>query len=211
VNAYYTIWNDRSFLANEYNQFLDPVLVKGLNAKHRGLEAEAKYILPGKMHAGLFAGFGDWIWTNDVKAEIYNSEHVVVDTINVYTEGLYVGDAPMTQLGGFAEVSLFKFLRIRGEVTHYNRIYAGFDPVSRSNPQDRSQAWQIPAYTLADLYVSGSFTMFRQPAQFNVSVLNLFDANYLIRGVDGIDHSADTFTGFAGFGRTVSVELRVEL
>ncbi len=211
VNAYYTIWNDRSFLANEYNQFLDPVLIKGLNAQHSGVEVGASYILPGKVRAGVYAGFGEWIWTNDVEAEVYNNEHVVVDTISVYTEGLYVGDAPMTQVGGFAEVALFDFLTLRGEVTHYDRIYAGFDPVSRSNPDDRSQAWEIPSYTLADLHLSGNISIFSQPATFNLSVLNLFNTDYLLRGVDGIDHTADTFTGFAGFGRTVSVGLRVEL
>ena len=211
VNAYYSVWNDRSFLANEYNQFLDPVLIKGLNARHSGIEAEANYILPGRVRAGLFAGVGNWIWTNDVEAEVYNSEHVIVDTINVYTENLYVGDAPMTQVGGFAEVSLFRFLTLRGEATHYDRIFAGFDPVSRSNPDDRSQAWEIPSYTLVDIHLTGNFTMFHQPAMFNISVLNLFDADYILRGVDGMNHTANTFTGFAGFGRTFSVGMRVEL
>lgn len=210
INAYYTIWNDRSFLANEYNQFLDPVLIQGLNARHKGVEAEGHIALSRKVKAGIIAGLGDWIWTNDVDAVVYNNEHVVVDTIQVFTRNLFVGDAPMTQLGGYAEVELLGFMTLRGEVTYYDRIYAGFDPVTRSNPDDLAQAWRMPAYAVADMHLSGVFTLFKQAAQFNVAVLNLFDANYLLQGVDGVDHTAETFTGFAGFGRTVSVGMTVK-
>ena len=211
INAYYTIWNDRSFLANEYNQFLDPVLVQGLNARHKGVEAEGHVALSRKVKAGVIAGIGEWIWTNDVDAVVYNNEHVVIDTIQVFVRNLFVGDAPMTQLGGYAEVQLFGFISLRGDVKYYDRIYAGFDPVSRSNFEDRSQAWRMPAYAVVDMHLSGDITLFKQPAQFNVAVLNLFDANYLLQGVDGVSHDASTFTGFAGFGRTLSVGMTVKL
>ncbi|PID95055.1 MAG: hypothetical protein CSA95_01575 [Bacteroidetes bacterium] len=207
VNAYFTIWNDRLFLANEYNQFLDPVMIKGLDARHRGLEMEASYRLPGVLRVGVFSSVGDWKWVNDVVANSYNNAHVVVDTIRVFADGLYVGDAPMWQLGGYAECVLFDFLTVRGEVRHYDRLYAGFDPVRRSHPQDRTQAWQLPSYTLVDLHLSGVFTLFGQPARVHLAILNLFNKEYLLRGVDGMDHTASSFAGFPGFGQTASVGL----
>ncbi len=43
---------------------------------------------------------GNWRWKNDVKANIYDQySGLKIDEINVYSNGLPVGDAPQTQVG----------------------------------------------------------------------------------------------------------------
>ncbi|MDY0286106.1 MAG: carboxypeptidase-like regulatory domain-containing protein [Bacteroidales bacterium] len=208
INAYYTRWNDRSFLANEYDQFLDPVLVKGLNARHTGLEAEGTVRIRS-ITAGCVLAAGNYLWTNNVQAEVYNTHHVVTDTLQVYSKGLYVGDMPMFQLGGYVELPLAGFLSLRGDAMHYGRRYADFDPITRTDAGDTSQAWKMPDYTLVNVHVSGDFLLFKQQARFTLSLFNVLDAVYILRGVDGVDHTAAAFSGFWGFGRTLHAGIKV--
>ena len=98
INAYYTYWEDRSMLANEYNQFLDPVMIRGLDALHKGIEIDVNQKVSKNINLGVIASFGDWKWKNNVSAEVYDNNNVLKDTVEIYADGLNVGDAPQTQL-----------------------------------------------------------------------------------------------------------------
>ncbi len=58
ANAYYTLWQDVSFLSNEYvqleNEQESRAMVKGLNALHQGIEVESSIRITPAFNLGFF-------------------------------------------------------------------------------------------------------------------------------------------------------------
>jgi len=210
LNAYYTKWEDKSLLTNEYNQFEDPSMISGLDALHRGIEAEVEQRISPWMKAGGSFSLGNWKWKNDVTALVFNDNNVVVDTIRVYADGLYVGDAPQTQFSVFVLFRILKTVDISASWIYYDRFFADFSPTTRTNPDDRSQPYRIPSYHTLDLHVNFPFRIGPFQARANLGCLNALDNKYIIRGQDGAGHNLDTFRGFWGFGRTFFLGFRID-
>ena len=211
INAYYTYWADRSFLANEYNQFLDPVMIQGLDALHQGLELEISQGIGEKIKLGAIASLGDWKWKNDVSARVFNDDNVVIDTVQIYADGLYVGDAPQSQLGLKADIILLNSFKLAVNWLYYDKLYADFNPTGRNNPNDRSQPYRMPAYSLTDVHLTYDFHVFEKRSQAGISCYNIFNEEFIVRGEDGKNHDLDSFRGFWSFGRTFNFFLKVNI
>jgi len=209
LNAYYTYWKDKSFLTNEYNQFLDPVLIRGLDAVHMGIELELNRRLNKNISLAGLISLGDWKWKNDVQAEVYDNNNVLKDTVTVYADGLYVGDAPQFQLGISGNYHFLEHFTLGLNWAYYDRIYADFNPVSRNNPNDREQSYSIPSYHLLDAHFRIDFMLFGKEAMANLNILNLLNSTHINRGLDGSDHTSGSFSGYWGFGRSLSVGLKL--
>lgn len=215
LNTYLTYWEDKNFLSNEYIQLQNNkqtrAVVTGLDAFHKGIELEASYKATSFLTAGGIASVGCWKWKNNVEATLYNDNNVAVDTVNVYADGLFVGDAPQTQLGVYTNFTIFRNLHFNAQLVHYDRLYADFDPTSRNNPEDQKQPYQIPAYTLIDLHLKYGFNIFGKEAMGTISCFNALDSKHIVRGEDGNQHNLGSFRGFWSFGRTFSFSLKVSL
>ncbi len=212
LNLYYTFWKDKSMLSRENIQLIDSIprsLVKGLNALHQGIEAELKYKIQQNFTLGVTVSLGNWKWQNDVTASIYNDNQVLVDSMHVYTKGLYVGDAPQTQLGFSAEYHSVSGFRFSADWVFYNRLYANFDPVNRTNINDRTQSYRIPSYSLLDLYAGYDMQVHQFPVSLQLGCQNLFNKETIIRGDDGAGHDLETFKGFWSLGRTFNISAKV--
>jgi outer membrane receptor protein involved in Fe transport len=90
--GYYVDWQDKSLLSNEYklinNQTTTRSLVTGLDALHKGIEAEASYaLLNSNVNLSAFVSIGNWKWQNNVDAKIFNNENQLIDSVKVYAEG----------------------------------------------------------------------------------------------------------------------------
>jgi iron complex outermembrane recepter protein len=145
-----------------------------------------------------------------VTAFVFNDDHAIVDTINVYADGLFVGDAPQTQLCLFAEARIMKTVDISASWMYYDRYYSDFSPTSRTDPNDRSQSYRIPSYQTLDLHLGCPFRVGPLSAIADLGCLNALNGKYIIRGEDGSSHTIDDFRGFWGFGRTFYVSLKIE-
>jgi len=213
INLYYTLWKDKSLLSRENIQLADSTLtrslVRGLNALHRGIEAEISYTPIHNLTLNATISLGDWIWQNDVTASIYNDNQVLVDSMMIYTKGLYVGDAPQTQLGLSAEYHNADGFRFSADWVFYDRLYANFDPVNRDNPDDRSQPYRIPSYSLIDLYAGYDMLVKQFPVSLQIACQNVFNKQSIIRGDDGAGHDLETFSGFWSLGRTFNVSAKI--
>ena len=200
INLYYTLWKDKSMLSRENIQLTDSTmtrsLVRGLNALHRGIEAEISYNLIQNLFVAATLSFGDWKWQNDVSASIY-------------TKGLYVGDAPQNQLGLSAEYRTLAGFRFSADWVFYDRLYANFDPVNRNNPDDRMQPYRIESYSLLDLYAGYDMNVKQFPVSFQLACQNVLGTETIIRGDDGASHDIDTFKGFWSLGRTFNVSAKI--
>jgi len=212
VNLYYTYWEDKSFLSNEYIQLEDQTqtraLVTGLDALHKGVEFELEHQFTKNFMLGGMLSFGDWKWTNDVSATLFDDNNVAVDTVEVYADGLYVGGAPQFQAGLYGKLTILKTFQLTGNWLYYDNIYARFDPAGRSDPDDTSQPYQIPAYNILDLHLTYPFSFINNQALFGVSCFNLLNSEHIIRGEDGADHDQSSFRGFWGFGRSFNFSLK---
>lgn len=213
VNGYYTIWRDVSFLSNEYiqleNNDQSRVMVSGLDARHIGIEAEALVSISDNVRVGALVSLGNWKWKNNVSAKLLNDLDVVVDTINVFAEGLRVGGHPQLQAGLNAEISLLKNIVFSGEWHYFDRHYASFDPATRQDPDDRQQSYRLPSAQQLNLHIQIMTDLLQTKTRFFVSCFNVLDNHYVLKGEDGTMHNRETFRGFWSFGRNFQAGMKV--
>ena len=213
INLYYTLWKDKSLLSRENIQLADSTLtrslVRGLNAMHKGIEVEIGYTPLHNLTLAATVSLGGWKWQNDVSASIYNDNEVLVDSMMVYSKGLFVGDAPQTQLGLSAEYHTVDGFRFSADWVLYDRLYADFDPANRNNPDDRMQPYRIPSYSLLDLYVGYDMNVKQFPVSLQLACQNAFNKQTIIRGDDGYGHDLETFSGFWSLGRTFNISAKI--
>lgn len=206
INSYYTNRGNASLLSNEYVQLEDNTqtraMVNGLNAIHKGIENEVKAKIGRNISLGGFFSLGDFKWQNDVSAQLFNNSNVVVDTVNVFAKGLYVGGTAQQQFGLLADFKIVKFFNIGAEWMYYNKLFANFNPGSRTDPYDRSQAYRIPSYNNLNLHINIMFKIFDRQASLQLNGFNLLNDIHILNGEDGINHDLNSFRGFWSFGRT---------
>lgn len=206
VNAYYTFWQDVSFLSNEYvqleNNDQSRAMVNGLDAIHFGTELESNFQISEKLTLGAFLSLGNWKWNNDVEAKLFDENDQIVDTVNVYAKGLYVGGQPQIQTGLFLNTRLLDFFEIKFDLSYNARNYAMFDPTKRNNEADRSQSLLLPSYYLSNIRMQFPFKITGYDVLIYANCNNILNTKYILKGEDGPLHDIDTFRGFWSFGRT---------
>ena len=237
---YASYWKNKSIMSSPYKQQESEDAVKymitGLDAFHYGVEIDAYYNFAkwGKLDA--YASIGKWEWKNDVSATIYdNYTGQVAQKIDVYSNGLPVGDAPQTQIGASLNVkplgaaSAYSVVdpmgvisdTVNGELNiqlswNYNaRYWADFEPNTRTNANDRTQPYRIPNYHLVNMGIN-YLKYFRMGNKalgttFFFNLNNIFDVWYIERGKDGADHTLNTFTGYWGQGRNFNFGVKLSL
>ncbi len=210
LNGYYTYWKDRSLLANEYNQFLFPVMIKGLDARHQGIELEISQGITSDFKIAGSVSLGDWKWKNNVSAEVYDNNNVLKDTVKIYADGLFVGDSPQAQYRLFGQLHFLKIFDLVVNWVYYDKLFADFDPVARNNPKDNQQSFKIPSYYLVDIHLSTSFSIGSLPAIVNLSCFNVMNRTHILRGMDGPGHDIESFRGFWGFSRSFSIGITLK-
>ena len=239
LTAYAAYWKNKSMMSNPYKQedaYDTRYMVTGLDAFHYGVEAEGFHRLTDWLKLSAFASVGDWRWKNDVQAIIYDDyTRLEVGRVNVYSDGLPVGDAPQTQIGAVMDVDIPTGFHLSVDWQFNDRMYADFDPVSRTDPSDRAPSYRIPSYHLlgatlswsrqtslptaggcrlgrnSSVYASGADSPCTRNLGLTLFVTgnNLLDTVFIERGKDGASHDLETFRGFWGFGRTFSFGMRL--
>lgn len=214
LNLYYTLWADKSLLSRENIQLENDqqtrALIRGLDALHKGIEFEASTAVFHNLDLGLTFSYGSWKWTNDVDAELYDNNQVLIDSTKVYSKNLWVGDAPQLQTGIYGELRIPGIFTINGNFLYFDKIYANFDPAGRNNPLDRNQPYRIPGYSVIDLHIFHDFRIAQLKATAGISAYNIMNTESIMRGEDGITHELDSFTGYWSPGRTFNLSFKLE-
>ena len=236
LGTYAALWKNRSLMSGKYRQ-LDAdesrYMVTGLDALHCGIEASLFQRVGKWLEFNAFASLGDWRWKNNVRAVIYDDySGVDVGRVDVYCDGLPVADAPQTQLGASLKF-VFPLGFALGAAWQFNdRMYADFDPLTRTDENDRQRSYRIPGYHLlgADISWGQDFRLPGAARSRSLDVLegnsehsvrhlslrlflradNLLNTSYIERGKDGSNHDLETFRGYWGFGRMFSFGLRIK-
>jgi len=215
LTGYWIEWRDKVLMSPNIplpDGTFTQVRLNGLSARHQGVELEGGVQPFSFLRLGLIASIGDWRWQNDIFGVIRDNDQQIVDTVEVYAKGLRVGSAPQTQLIGTLRFSPTPHLYIMPMVAYYDRFWAAFNPETRNDPNDRSQPWRLPAYTLVDL-AAGYEVPISTDMRLQVfgNIHNLLNARYIVTALDGPTHDERSARFFYGFGRTWNFGLRISL
>ncbi|MCF8378375.1 MAG: TonB-dependent receptor [Bacteroidales bacterium] len=231
-NLYYTLWTNRIMTRSvqlDETGTMGIAFIKGMKQSHTGIEVEASYRPVNIFGVGVVGSVGNWKYLADVNAIVKNYEGgagIVSDTVNVYANGLKVGDAPQTQVGVFATVYPVEGMSIDLLWRFYADHYAEFDPTNRDDETDKDQVWKTPSYSVFDL----SFN-YKLPLKGKVGVdifahvFNLFDTFYIQDALDNspyngnynnggdidFNHDVNTAEVFLGLPRTFNLGARINL
>ena len=214
LTVYDDLWRNRSIISDPYKP-ADGTShrsnITGLNARHFGFEANVAHRFTSWFNVSAFASLAKWYWLNDVSAKLYDDyTNEVVKEVNVYTKNLFVGDAPMTQIGAALDFDIPYGFQITIGWVFNDRMYADFDPAKRTDPEDRTQSWILPSYHLLDLHLSWSGNLGKRCGMtIFAEGKNLLNSHYIIRGKDGKGHDQASFTGFWGFGANANFGIRL--
>ena len=216
TTIYRALWRNKSILSNPYKQQMDDTphryMVQGLDALHYGVESEVLYRPSVWAELRGFLSLGNWKWKNDVSAIIYDPySGLEAGRIDVFSDGLAVGDSPQTQIGASVLIRAGSKLELSADWNFNSRIYADFDPVTRKNAGDRAYSYRLPDYHLLNATASYRERFGKSSATLFISINNILNSRYIERGRDGADHTLNTFTGFWGFGINGSAGVRITI
>ncbi len=240
VNAYYTKWMDRTMSKGEQ---IDPAIAQdgsnyyyfamsGVDARHMGIEINAKYKPVKWFEADAMLSLGDWQWDSDATGYFYNQDGAPLKSLNgTVASGILAEDhlhATLEQKGvkvsGSAQTTAalgvtfrpFQGFRIGGDWTLYARDYSDINLTSSSLQNGQvlkpGTPWRMPWGNQLDLNASYSFKIGGIDATLYGNVNNLCNYNYVTQaqtplGAVGTWRNANRV--FYNFGRTYSMKLKI--
>lgn len=207
VNAYNTKWSDKTLLSGRIptaDGGSTRALIKGIGALHRGVEVELNTNLSDSFKLGGIASIGDWKWTGDVSYELRSDIDQSITKGYAYTDGLYVGNAPQTQIGAKARWQANKKLDFGATYVYNDRLYADYDPSSYTSEAEKAQPYQLDGYGMLDL--RAGIKAGKGYLQFQI--YNALGYDGFIEGVNNSDGS-DIKYGFAAWGTTANASYKI--
>ena len=161
-------------------------------------------------------------WKNTGTAIMYDSfSGDELSTFAINCDGLHVGDAPQTQLGGQLDANIGHGVYAHLAWQYNARMYADFQPSSRITTatgtgkaadaeENVPDAYRLPEYHLLDATI-GWRTRLNDGISLNIFATcnNLLNTSHIERGTDGATHDINSFRGYWGAPRTVSIGMRM--
>ncbi|MCB0495394.1 MAG: TonB-dependent receptor [Cyclobacteriaceae bacterium] len=218
VSYYNTNWKDRTLTRTRVDQSGNETLIfiSGLSQTHGGLEIEGSYQFGKMLRVDGGLSFANWQYDNDVSSRFTTydtNNNITQQDVNLYISGLKVGDAPQNQLALSATFTPVKAFSLKLDYRYYTKYYSEFDPVSRTDENDRTQSWQVPNYDVVDLHAFYTLPLRTEKADLQIfaHVFNLMDDVYVQDAIDNSsfnsyndDHSADDAEVFLGLPRNIN-------
>jgi hypothetical protein len=221
LNAYHTTWMDKNLdatISGEDARYS----ITGMDAIHQGVELEARYFLTPEIELEGMLSIAENTWDKDVNAKKFAEDGTtVLDELYIATEGLYVGDFPMTTASLGMRYNVILNDKLKGYFhpvwKYFARQYADFNPEDRQyDPEDepdREQPWEMPEYYLVDIHTGfelrGTDTFFDRTGIF-MNLFNALDRKYIADAEDGYDHDEHSANVYYGRGRTWNIGVSVE-
>ncbi|MDZ7272310.1 MAG: TonB-dependent receptor [candidate division KSB1 bacterium] len=221
-NLYHTTWMDRSVPREVTNPDGTEgiIFIQGIDLRHRGVELEASFQPLQLFRLEGSASIGDWKYLNDVSGvyKDYATGGAQDVHYNFYVKDLKVGDAPQTQFALVGSLFPVRGLQAQAVYRYYMRHYADWDPLSRTNPNDRAQSWRVPNAGVLDFHLTYDlpFRFGGVGLQLFAHVFNVLDTEYIQDATDNSaynawnkNHTADDAEVFFGLPRTFNAGLIV--
>ena len=219
VNVYSTNWGNRFITRSLFNAQGDQgtAQFKNIDVNHKGLEIEGSYRPNYKTTFRGMLSVGDWQYTKNFTAELFDANQQSVGSGTLYLKGAKVGDAAQLTANFEVQQRIGKKFRADLNYRFVDGLYADYSIVDAvfANP-DNAGAVKLPSYGLVDGGVTATFGNLQVRANIN----NLFDTVYIAESETNIHADADseTWNGvdvrnsvWFGFGRTWNLSLKYRL
>jgi len=218
VNAYSTVWGNRFVSRSLTNsQGVDGFAqFRDIDVRHNGIEVEGDYRPLNTLKVSGMLSVGDWRYTKDFEAELFDENQQSIGTGTLYTKDAKVGDAAQFTAYTAVDYQVVKGVNVDLGYRFVDGLYADYSITDSDFTQpDNDGALKLPSYGLLDLGVTGKVGK----ATLRVNVNNLLDATYIAESNSNI-HATDgstTWNGvdvrnyvWFGFGRTWNASLKYE-
>jgi hypothetical protein len=208
VNAYQTIWTNKTLLSGRIptaDGGTTRALIQGVGAIHQGVELEMTTKVADNIALGAIASVGDWRWSGDATYQLQSDIDQSITEGAAYTDGLYVGNAPQTQLGGRARWQFTDVLDFGATYIYNDRLYASYDPSDYETEADKSQPYQLPSFGQLDLRFGWKTS---DKGYLQVQCFNALDYQGFIEGVNNSD-GTDIQYGFTNWGRNFNISYKI--
>jgi len=209
VNVYYTKWLDKTYagsIPTGDDIFFYNLL--GIDALHQGIEVDFRYKATDNLTLTGMASLGDWQWKSNVSALVRDQAgEQVGDPIEVFADGIKVGDAAQTTFAIGADYQLAQKSNIYIDYNFAGDNYASYDVTNRGS-NDLPDVWKLPDFGIFDIGLRHSFNMGSFETTLIGKVNNAFNTEY-VSDANDLDGTASTAQVYFGPGRTYSVGLKV--
>lgn len=221
LNLYSTVWGNRfieSSFPNEQGTF-GTAQFDDVDEVHNGIEVETTYRPMANLKLEGMLSIGDWKYTNNFNATLFDDDQNQIGTTTLYTDGVKVGDA--AQFVGHIKADYrFGDWSVDAGYRHVDNLYADYSITDEAFTDPNNEgALKLPAYGLVNLGSTYRFELFGQSASVRANINNLFNTTYIAESNTNIHaESGDpTWNGidkrnfvWYGFGRTWNVSLSYE-
>ena len=212
VNGYYTDWRNRPYEGGVRvrlpgREISVQANINAMNAVHKGIEINGQYNITNRIKFEAFAAIGDWRWTSADTVLFYDDNGKLVTTVGpdgnltntpltiaFDADGVAVGDAPQSQIGGSLRYNFLKEDRayVQARYTYFARYYTDFDPLQLQGVKAGRQSWQMPNFGLTSLIAGYNFKVSKVRFDLNFIIDNLFDIKYLADGENNVGNALVT-------------------
>jgi len=219
LNVYSTVWGNRFVSRSLSNQqgIDGSAQFRDIDVVHNGIEVETQYRPSGTTKLRGMLSIGDWTYTKDFEAELFDDNQQLIGTGTLYLEGAKVGDAAqfIAYLG--IDQRFGESLNVDLDYRFVDGLYADYSITdSAFTEANNPGALKLPSYGLVDL--GATFTM-GMGWSLRANINNLLNTTYIAESNSNIHATAgsETWNGvdknnsvWFGFGRTWNLSLRYQ-
>jgi len=219
LNVYSTVWGNRFVSRSLSNQqgIDGSAQFRDIDVVHNGIEVEAQYRPSGTTKLRGMLSIGDWTYTKDFEAELFDDNQQLIGTGTLYLEGAKVGDAAqfIAYLG--IDQRFGESLNVDLDYRFVDGLYADYSITDSAFTEATNPgALKLPSYGLVDL--GATFTM-GMGWSLRANINNLLNTTYIAESNSNIHATAgsETWNGvdknnsvWFGFGRTWNLSLRYQ-
>ena len=216
VNAYSTTWGNRFVTRSLSNQqgVDGSAQFRNIDVRHNGIEFEGKYNVTESTKITGMLSVGDWRYTKDFTAELFDDNQQSIGTGTLYLEGSKVGDAAQFTSNIGIDQRLGNKLSVDLNYRFVDGLYADYSITDSefTNP-DNAGALKLPSYGLVDFGITGRLG---KGWVIRGNINNLLNTTYIAESNSNIhaDENSTTWNGvdvrnsvWFGFGRTWNASL----
>ena len=219
LNVYSTVWGNRFVSRSLSNQqgVDGSAQFRDIDVVHNGIEIEAQYRHSGTTKLRGMLSIGDWTYTKDFEAELFDDNQQLIGTGTLYLEGAKVGDAAQFVAYLGIDQKFGELLNVDLDYRFVDGLYADYSITdSAFTEANNPGALKLPSYGLVDL--GATFTM-KKGWSLRANINNLLNTTYIAESNSNIHATAgsETWNGvdknnsvWFGFGRTWNLSLRYQ-
>ncbi|MFC1535854.1 TonB-dependent receptor [Candidatus Neomarinimicrobiota bacterium] len=232
LNAYYTMWRDRTVTRNVQagtgsSGDTDVIFLTGMDQDHLGVEAEIAFQPIDMFRLDAAISYGMWDYAGDVEGKYKDISTQTSEDYLYSIDGLKIGDMPQTIVALGASVYPIDGMNIQAVFNYYDRHWADWDPQSRQVDEgeapDRDESWQVPSAYKIDLHATYNLPIDLNGIKFQAfaHLFNALDEVYVQDATDnssynaytanGVDHTADDAEVYLSTPRYFNVGVNILL